>query len=346
MPGVHEWSGCMAAPVNVEIIDVTNERITFQTDARLTSATDQSPPSHRRIDGTFSCHPSEIWTVPKDWPPEKRPVPAPGLEDIRPGARGLLYLCKAALLAPGTSALGACVVRGWYPVPPAPAPHAPASVGPPARPLSDEQVLLFKWPDCQPLDPTNLLRLQPTRIVVEGVTAAGKSGKVDLLDAALAEPAQDLDWNGASRISLRLTPAGLERFAHPPAAAPLAIWPVAIEVSGRSALGHGFSGRVDLRNQIFAGRAQRLQWSGAEPISIRLTDSGFVLFGVLPEDIEDSLQRVVDAMHTDPALRYAFKRVQAATQALELWHDSLAAGQDKRLDSAISGLVMDFLEGP
>lgn len=334
-------SGCKYAAVSVEIvaIDAAQQTVTFHTDARLTTATNASPEEDRRLLGQFTCAQSELWMPPAIWP-KAPPVPEASVP-LQVGATGVLYLSNTALPKGGTSASGACQIRGWYPD------------ARPAPGLDDEQVVGFKWPDCRPSDDWFPLKLKPESVKVMAL-ANGKLETVDLRDPALAQPDQDLVWTGASPVTLQLTPGGLQRFGIA-AAAPQALqaWPVRIDVTAVALSNTGAvlssSKSVDLRHQKHAARRQHLSWTAADPtVTARLTTSGHVLFNIGPEDVKAALRRMLAAFRASPDLEAAYRIIQVARDAIEeCHHGSMQFGTDEpfgRTDE-LRRLVTRFIEG-
>ncbi|HWU89385.1 MAG TPA: hypothetical protein VN253_19120 [Kofleriaceae bacterium] len=329
--------------MNIEILKIENDTITFQTDARLTTATNASPAEDRRLPGTFTCAKSDLWTPPTVWtrdPPEPSPPIPEG--DIKAGGRGLLYLCKGALLEPGLSARGPCFVRGWYPGPDELPPPHPQDVRlrEPSEKLDDEVLLQFKWPDCRWQKITSPLSLQPTCVLVTGMAENGTIRTVNLLDPNLAQSSQDIDWNGASWIRLHLTPQGLQLFG-PTASSPLSIWPIRIEVTGTPTFGLGFEATVDLRDQKVGGYQQHLRWTDTASIEVQLTDTAFAEFGIPSEGIEGALAHVLQVLRDNPQLQQDLRRIQVAWPALDKWHHTEALRTRGVLRS---WLVMELFE--
>src|SRR5258707_13182960 len=126
--------GCAAAPVDVEIVAADNDTVIFETDARLTNATNQSPDLDRRVKGRFKAkRVDQIWIPEFPWEGHPlNPIPPDPSVAFTAGATGPLHLNQAAAKQKGTSARGQCFIRGSQPQ------HL----------LADENALIFKRPDC------------------------------------------------------------------------------------------------------------------------------------------------------------------------------------------------------
>lgn len=283
---------------SVGISSVTSDTVIFVTDAKAATATNGSSDSLRRVLGTFAV---PRWTVKPTPPPQAGfPHPPPAV-DLVPNAVGTLYLDVAGLQTQGISAVGPCYIRGA---------HAPL--------LSDEQTIELKWPDCGGQYDQNPLSLVPQRIAITGYASGATPADhtVDLFDAALALPGQNLQWNGSGTITLALTPPGFAAFGTPyVASGKLQIFPTAIEVIGTPEGGH--LNKVDLRDLTSACLVQSFQWDNpADPVTVQLTMDGLALFGIYPGDLVAAIKLVADA---DPKLIAAFERVYRATRAMERW---------------------------
>lgn len=238
-------AGKFAMVDKVQIEKVDDNNVTFAT----RSGTNSGDPDEclRR---TFTCPVSEVWT--------HSITGAPPPVALQPGAVGNLFLSGTGLQtksADGYSIYGA------------------------GSPL-----LRLKWPDAAAISQlAGELSVVPTSIVVRGVPKdGGPFFDLELLGPDAAD-AQDITWNGAEYIKLRLTARGAKHLHMGEHATTMAVWPTKITVTGAPAGDPGDTGSIDVLDSELAALAQHLAFArhGA-PVSLALTQLGFAVFHVVP----------------------------------------------------------------
>jgi hypothetical protein len=177
-------------------------------------------------------------------PPTGAPTPVPWT----PGAVGNLYLNRTAWDAAEANPNG-----GLY------AYNIPGAV-------------LFKYPQCAPFRGIEPLDVVPTSIEV---TDAG--GKVyDLLGPDVA-PTQQIAWNAATNIGIKLKTGEVKQ-----------IWPVKITVSGSPKAFPNIrgGGPVDILDIEHGDFLQTLSWQNPkDPVTLRLNERGFEAFKIVQSAI-------------------------------------------------------------
>jgi hypothetical protein len=152
------------------------------------------------------------------------------------------------------------------------------------------QQAVFKWPLCAaaPSPLRSQLAVVPTSIRVDGHL----EGQAEFFDLELLGPdaagAQDLDWNGAEYIALRLTEAGARRLHVPSQALTVKAWPTRIVIKGSPAIDPSVSGEIDILDGELADSVQRLTFAkpGA-PVTLSLTQDGLGEFHVTPQIVAE-----------------------------------------------------------
>ena len=219
----------------VTIESVSETAVSFWT--RSDSKTGDPNERLRRL---FKVARSELWTAPIPG----RPTPV----ELKPGATGPLYLSRAGwetTTPDGFQIFGA--VNAQF--------KEPACLG--AAQLHDE------------------LSVIPHRVLVHGfVDGEAELVQIDLLGPDVAE-AQDVRWNGAEVIEIRLNGVN--------AGTMLKLWPTQIIVHASAVADPMSSGEVDLLDSELAGHAQHIRFSQrGSAISLVLTQDGFGAFHVVP----------------------------------------------------------------
>lgn len=238
-------AGKFALVGKVQIEKVDDRTVTFVTRSACKSGN-----RDECLRRTFTSPISEVWT---------QPIPgAPPPVAMRPGAVGNLYLSRAGL---ETRSPDGYQIYG---------------VGTP--------LVRIKYPDEAAISqPLGELTITPSSIVVRGTLDGGREfHDIELLGPDAAE-AQDLRWNGADHIQLRLTSRGAKRLGIADHAATAEVWPTAITVSGAPASFPTAAGSIDILDSELAAQDQHLEYArhGA-PISLSLTQDGFAAFHVVP----------------------------------------------------------------
>jgi hypothetical protein len=238
-------AGKFAMVEKVQIEKVDDKNVTFATRSGTKSG-DRDECLRR----TFTCPVSEIWPHPIAG------VPAPVA--MRPGAVGNLFLSVTGLAT--RSADG-------YPI------YGAGS-----------SLLSPKLPDEAAIMPLGSeLSVIPTSIVVHGTLKGGNTFfDIELLGPDAAD-AQDIGWNGAEYIKLRLTARGAKHLHMGEHATTAEVWPTKITVTGAPAGDSADTGSIDILDTELAGQAQHLRFArhGAA-VSLSLTQLGFAVFHVVP----------------------------------------------------------------
>lgn len=221
----------------VTIESVDETKVSFWT--RSGSKTGDPNERLRRL---FTVPVSELWMAPI-------PGQLPQVE-LKPGATGPLYLSRdgwETTSADGFQIFGA----------------ANAS---------------FKLPDCLGAGPTHdELTVIPRQLLVHGfVDGKPEPIQIDLLGPEAAD-AQDVQWNGAEFIEIRLMVNGDGQSGS------VRVWPTQIVVRGCAAATPTTMGEIDLLDTELAGHTQRIQFDRrGMAISLVLTQDGFGAFHVIP----------------------------------------------------------------
>lgn len=219
----------------VTIQSVDDTSVSFWT--RSDSKTGDPNERLRRL---FKVARSELWTAP---------IPGrPTAVELVPGATGPLYLSRA----------------GWE------------TTSADGFPIFGAANAVFKEPACLGAGQfQDELSVIPHRLLVHGfVDGDSERIEIDLLGPDAAE-AQDVRWNGAEVIEIRLNGAK--------AGTTLKLWPTQIVVHGSAVADPTSSGQVDLLDSELAGHAQHISFSRrGSAISLVLTQDGFGAFHVVP----------------------------------------------------------------
>jgi hypothetical protein len=197
----------------------------------------------------FTVAVKEVWTAPI--PGQPAPVV------MKPGATGALFLSRT----------------GWQTT----TPDGFHILG------AGTDAVVFKLPECLAASPfQGDLRVIPSKLLVQGYPEGETElVRIDLLGPNAAE-SQDLQWNGADYVEIRLAgPAANGSSAAP--GATVKLWPTQIVVSGAAQSAPTIAGEVDLLDGNLAAHAQHIQFARrGTPISLVLTQNGFGAFHVVP----------------------------------------------------------------
>lgn len=232
----------MIQQVTIESVD--NLTVSFWT--RSDSKTGDPNERLRRL---FTVPLMEVWTAPI---PGQPPSVA-----MKPGATGPLYLSRTGWQTTTTDGFQ---ISG-----------------------AGTDAVSFKFPECLAPGPfQDSLLVIPSELIVTGYPE-GKQElfQIDLLGPEAAE-AQDLEWNGAEYLEIRLAPAAAN--GSPGAnQAVVKVWPTQIVVTGCAKSTPATAGQVDLLDGELAGHSQRIRFgSRGTEISLVLTQDGFGAFHVIP----------------------------------------------------------------
>ena len=242
MPVQELCTHAMVPQVTISSVDAQN--VSFWT--RSDSKTGDPNERLRRL---FTVSVKEVWTAPI--PGQPAPVV------MKPGATGPLFLSRT----------------GW---------QATTSDGFPILGAGTDAVV-FKLPECLAASPfQGDLRVIPSKLLVHGYPEGETElVQIDLLGPDAAE-SQDLLWNGADYLEIRL--AGHAANGSPAAGgATVKVWPTQIVVSGAAQSAPMIAGEVDLLDGNLAAHAQHIQFAQrGTPISLVLTQNGFGAFHVVP----------------------------------------------------------------
>lgn len=123
------------------------------------------------------------------------------------------------------------------------------------------------------------LSVVPTSVIVRGEWR-GERFAIELLGGDAAE-SQNIQWNGASDIAVRLTARGAERLG---AERVVQVWPTQIVVVGSPAHDLSVTGEVDLLDCSRAGFVQHLAYDKrGQAVMLSLTSAGIGAFHVEPQ---------------------------------------------------------------
>jgi hypothetical protein len=236
---------CKFAMVQATIEDVDDTTVTFSTRA--------APPggdSDQFLRRTFTVPLAEVYTAPIDG----APLPVA----MASGATGCLYLSRTGW---GTRSADGYSIFG-----------------------SDRAI--FKFPKCAGIATPVLtaLRVLPTSIVVRGHL----EGDDEVFDIELlgfeAAASQDIVWNGAELIELRLTSKGARRLLGESTELTIRMWPTRITVKGAPEIDPTLSGEIDILHGELAGELQRIMFDEpGSPVTLSLTQDGVTAFHVTPQ---------------------------------------------------------------
>lgn len=242
MPDQVLCTHAMVPQVTIESVDA--QSVSFWT--RSDSKTGDPAERRRRL---FTVAVTEVWT---------RPIPGqPAPVAMKRGATGPLYLSRA----------------GWQTT----TPDGYHILG------AGTDAVTFKFPECLGTGPLQAsLVVIPSQLMVKGYEE-GKDAlmQIDLLGPEAAE-SQDLEWNGAEYLEIRLAGDAASRSNGAPCST-VKLWPTEIVVTGCAKSAPMLSGQVDLLDGELAGHGQHIRFDrrGAE-ISLVLTQDGFGEFHVVP----------------------------------------------------------------
>ena len=242
MPVQELCTHAMVPQVTIESVDAQNVSFWTRSDSKTGDANER----RRRL---FTVAVKEVWTAPI--PGQPAPVA------MKRGATGPLFLSRT----------------GWQTT----TPDGFHILG------AGTDAVVFKLPECLAASPfQGDLQVVPSKLLVSGYPEDGTELlEMDLLGPDAAE-SQDLRWNGADYLEIRLaghaangSPAG-----HPTT---IKLWPTQIVVSGSAQSALTLPGEVDLLDGNLAAHAQHIQFARrGTPISLILTQNGFGAFHVVP----------------------------------------------------------------
>jgi hypothetical protein len=235
MPGEELCNYAMVPQVTIESVNAQN--VSFWT--RSDSKTGDPSERLRRL---FSVAVGEVWTAP---------IPgAPSPVAMKSGTSGPLYLSR----------------EGW---------QTTTSDGYHILGAGTDAVV-FKYPACLASAPfQGDLVVVPSKLLVEGYPVGETElFQIDLLGPEAAE-AQDLRWDGAEYLEIRMAADGDP--------VTVKVWPTQIVVTGSAKSAPTISGGVDLLDGNLAAHAQHIEFARrGMPISLVLTQNGFGAFHVVP----------------------------------------------------------------
>lgn len=229
----------------VKIEVVDDKNVSFAT--RSASRSGDAKESLLR---TFQVPLTEVYTTP---------IPgAPKAVEMRPGATGPLYLSREGwetTTRDGFGIYGADRVSAKYP---------------------NEAAI--------PSPPLTRLTVVPTSIRIHG-HLQGETAffDIDLLGHDAAE-SQDIAWNSADYIELRLTEHGARRLHVKSGETTVKVWPIKIFIKGSPAIDRAIVGEVDILDSEMANSVQQLAFAKhGSPIVLALTPDGVDAFHVTPQ---------------------------------------------------------------
>lgn len=228
---------------------VTIESVDAQSVSFWTRSDSKTGDPNERLRRLFKVAVKEVWTAPI--PGQPAPVA------MKPGATGPLFLSRT----------------GWQTT----TPDGFHILG------AGTDAVVFKLPECLAASPfQGDLQVVPSKVLVHGYP----EGETELIEIDLLGPdaaeSQDLRWNGADYLEIRLA----EQAENGSAAGDLTtikLWPTQIVVSGSAQSALTLPGEVDLLDGTMAAHAQHIQFARrGMPISLILTQNGFGAFHVVP----------------------------------------------------------------
>jgi len=236
----------------VKIQTVDDKTVSFAT-----RSASQSGDAKESLLRTFTVPLSEVYTAP---------IPgAPTAVAMQPGATGPLYLSRESwntTTPDGFGIYGAAQFDGKFP---------------------KEGAI--------PSAPLTKLTVVPTSIRIDGqLEGSAAFFEIELLGPQAAE-SQDITWNSADYLELRLTEAGARRLqvaSGPMAVTTVKVWPIKIVIAGSPAIDQTVSGEVDILDREMADSVQQFAFArqGA-PIALLLTPDGVDAFHVTPEAVAE-----------------------------------------------------------
>jgi hypothetical protein len=252
-PGVatacSEKDFALVQQVKIEAVD--EREVTFSTRATPAHGAHGADDNLRK---TFVVARAEVWAQPI--------AGAPPAVALVAGAIGNLYLSR----------------EGWQAL----SPDGFRVFG------AGTELPMFKYPWCA-AGPRILANLSvvPTSIVVRGQLAgSGEPVAIELIGSAGdhdAAESQNIQWNGASDVALRLTARGAARLGLPAAVTTALVWPTRIVVTGSPARDLSVTGEVDLLDSESAGFLQHLAYDKrGQAVMLSLTLDGVSAFHVEP----------------------------------------------------------------
>ena len=237
----------------VKIQTVDDRTVSFAT-----RSASQSGDAKESLLRTFTVPLSEVYTAP---------IPgAPTSVAMQPGATGPLYLSR----------------EGWSTV-------TPDGFGIYGATRFDGK---FPKEGAIPSPPLTRLTVVPTSIRLHGQL----EGRAAFFDLELLGPdaaeAQDITWNSADYVELRLTEQGARRLQVASPSTAVKVWPIKIVIAGSPAIDQTVSGEVDILDSEMADSVQRFAFTkqGA-PIALLLTPDGVDAFHVTPQAVVESNDR-------------------------------------------------------
>lgn len=248
MEGI-QFDKCDFGVLKVTIVAADRATVTFST--RSASRTGDPDECLLRV---FTVPLSEVYTQPI--------AGAPEAVALVPGATGNLFLSSA----------------GW---------QTTSSDG---FAIYGRERVVLKWPACgaAPSRVLSELKVYPSRIVMHGhLEGESECFELDLLGPD-ADGAQELVWNGAALVELRLSQHGAARLHVKSRSTVVRVWPTRIIVHGSPEIDRAVSGEVDVLNTELAGEVQVLAFTrpGAL-IALSLTQDGVNAFHVTPQAVAE-----------------------------------------------------------
>jgi len=229
---------------------VTIESVDAQSVSFWTRSDSKTGDPNERLRRLFKVAVKEVWTAPI--PGQPAPVA------MKPGATGPLFLSRT----------------GWQTT----TPDGFHILG------AGTDAVVFKLPECLAASPfQGDLQVIPSKLLVQGYPEGQTElVQIDLLGPDAAE-SQDLRWNGADYLEIRLAEDTANGSSAAGDGATVKVWPTQIVVSGTAQSAPTISGEVDLLDGNLAAHAQHIHFARrGTPISLILTQNGFGAFHVVP----------------------------------------------------------------
>ncbi|HEX2691518.1 MAG TPA: hypothetical protein VHN14_33130 [Kofleriaceae bacterium] len=235
----------------VKIAALDDKNVSFST-----RSASQSGDPRESLLRTFTVPATEVYTTP---------IPgAPAAVKMQAGAMGPLYLSGEGWKTATSDGFG---IYG-----------------------ADQVPIKYPLEAAIPSAPLTKLTVIPTSIWIHGQLQGQGQGSTGFFDLELlgkdAQASQDIVWNSADYIELRLTEQGVRRLHLKSHATTVKVWPVKIVIKGSPTIDRAMVGEVDILDGEMADSAQRFAFAKhGSPITLSLTPDGVDAFHVTPQAV-------------------------------------------------------------
>lgn len=248
---------------HVKIGAVNDKSVSFAT-----RGASQSGDARESLLRTFTVPRSEVYTTP---------IPgAPAPVAMQSGAIGPLYLSNEGWKATTSDGFGIYGV--------------------------DDVIIKYPQNAAVPSPPLTKLTVVPTSIRIHGhLEGETTFVAIELLGHDAAD-SQDIVWNSADYIEVRLTERGARRLHVKSHSRPVRVWPIEIVIKGSPAIDRAMVGEVDVLNSEMADSMQKFAFAkhGA-PIALMLTQDGVDAFHVTPQAVVEQSSDIGRSRPSNPA---------------------------------------------